>query len=401
MTPVVRLLPPAWWAAAGGDDASWTVFLAIPEDLGSLATSAIGLGVDHPAPGVSRVRGSQGDLERLAEELARRGWQGATDLHRAVFPHTRWVLKTQTLDTSRPLVMGILNLTSDSFSGDGVGTDATAAARRAEALRAAGATIIDVGAETARADRPVLDASFEADVVATAVGLLVREGHLVSVDTYKGPVAGAALAAGAEIVNDISGLQAGTGAARAASAAGAGYVLNFSYAVPKRRPDSPPVYTDAVAETIAWMFDRVRALQSEGLALERLVIDPGIAFGKSHDEDLQVLRRLGEFRSLGVPILLAHSRKNYIGSVTGRPPGERDLETHASTVLGYVQGARLFRVHDVAGTVRALTMAEAIVAGSPGDWAPGNASWPWAAAATAAHMTREAPTAPPPPGQRW
>jgi dihydropteroate synthase len=297
--------------------------------------------------------------------------------------------------------MGILNLTEDSFSGDGVGTDGTAALRRAEALREAGADLIDVGAESARADRPVLDEGGEARTVAGAVAALVREGHVVSSDTYKPAVARAALESGAEAVNDISGLTLGPGAAQEARRAGAGYVLNYSYSVPKRRPDTPPLYSDVMTETVGWMEGRLAELRAAGLPRESVVIDPGIAFGKSHDEDLQVLRRIGELRTFGQPVLLAHSRKNFIGSVTGRAPTERDLETHIASVLAFEQGVRIFRVHDVAGTRRALRMAEAVVEHRAGDFGPDGESWPWRAGASAAHMTTASPDKEAPSGQRW
>jgi dihydropteroate synthase len=214
-------------------------------------------------------------------------------------------------------------------------------------------------------------------------------------------VARAALAAGAELVNDISGLTLGAGAAVEAAAAGAGYVLNYSYSVPKRRPDAPPVYGDVVVETVAWMERRLEELRAAGLARAQVAIDPGIAFGKSHDEDLQVIRRIGELGTFGLPVLLAHSRKNFIGSVGGLPPAERDLETHVVSALAFAQGVRIFRVHDVAGARRALAMAEAVAARGPGAFAPGDGSWPWRAGASAAHMTRAEPAVPPPPGQRW
>lgn len=297
--------------------------------------------------------------------------------------------------------MGILNLTDDSFSGDGVGRDITAALRRAADLRDAGADIIDTGAESARADRPTLDESDEAALAREAVAALAREGHLVSIDTYKPAVARAALESGAGLVNDISGLTLGTGAAAEAAAAGAGYVLNYSYSVPKHRPPSPPVYTDVVTDTVAWMFDRVAQLRALGLAADHVAIDPGIAFGKSHDEDLQAIRRIGELTSLGLPVLLAQSRKNFIGSVTGRPPADRDLETHIASSLAFEQGARIFRVHDPAGARRALDFAAALSLAPAVTYAPDAESWPWRAGASAAHMTRGEPDKPAPGGQRW
>jgi dihydropteroate synthase len=161
------------------------------------------------------------------------------------------------------------------------------------------------------------------------------------------------------------------------------------------------VYADVVAETVAWMAERLAVLRAAGVAGEHVAIDPGIAFGKSHDEDIQVLRRLGELRTLGQPILLAHSRKNYIGSINGQVPAERDLETHVSSALAYEQGARIFRVHDPAGARRALAITAAIVDAGAGAFAPDGASWPWRAGASAAHMTKAEPDKAAPKGQRW
>jgi dihydropteroate synthase len=178
-------------------------------------------------------------------------------------------------------------------------------------------------------------------------------------------------------------------------------VLNYSYSVPKRRPDVPPLYADVVAETLAWMDVKLGELRTAGLRDNQVGVDPGIAFGKSHDEDLQVLRRLAEFTTPGLPLLLAHSRKNFIGSVNGSTPKERDLETHTVSALAFAQGARIFRVHDVAGARRALEVAAAVTAAAPGAFAPGDGTWPWAAGAAASHTTRADAEGAAPAGQRW
>jgi len=366
-----------------------------------VATSAIGLGIDLSDARVARVAASRLELEELLSVLERLGSAHHVRLRGFLEPVAGWRLRTRTFELNRPIVMGILNLTDDSFSGDGVGRDIASAVARAEALRAAGADIIDAGAESARADRPVLDAAEESGLVRAAVAALVREGHTVSSDTYKPAVARAALEAGAELVNDISGLTQGVGAAREAAEAGAGYVLNYSYSVPKRRPDTPPDYEDVVTETVAWFEARLAELAAAGLPREAIAVDPGIAFGKSHDEDIQVLRRVGEMGTFGQPILLAHSRKNFIGSVNGRPPVERDLETHVASAIAYGQGVRIFRVHDPNGARRALEIASAISGSSGDDYAPDATSWPWRAGASAAHMTKADPDKEAPAGQRW
>ncbi len=396
----LRVVPPAPWQQAADTEAPHLAFFD-GEDLPlTLATSTLGLGLEHRDEGVL-VRLSRADLARLAAELDQRSSELGPAIRRYLEPIGRWKLRTRSLDTVGPLLMGIVNLTDDSFSGDGVGDDVVAAVKRADALREAGATIIDVGAESARADRPTREPDEEAQLLSRAVAALTAEGQIVSADTYKPVVAEAALAAGAEIVNDISGLTLGSGAAEAAAKAGAGYVLNYSYSEPKQRPPSPPKYLDIVAETNEWFATRLTMLASAGLTREAIVLDPGIAFGKSHDEDLQVMRRIGEFTVHGQPLLLAHSRKNYIGSVTGAPPSDRDLETHLTTVTAYEQGARIFRVHDVAGARRALELAEALFAAKAGAFAPDGESWPWRAGAGASHMTRGEPDKAAPSGQRW
>ena len=396
--PLLRVVPPPAGAAQPAQ-VHTAIFGADLERLG-LATTATGLGIRREG-GRASVVATRDQLGALADELERRGSTLAAPLHRYLEPVTAWTLRTRTLPLDRPIVLGIVNLTDDSFSGDGVGHDTGAALAAAERLRGDGADVVDVGAETARASRPVLEADTEARLMGQAVGALVREGHLVSADTYKPEVAQAALDSGAEIVNDISGLTVGLGAAGAAVRAGAGYVLNYSYSVPKRRPESPPQYADVVAETVAWMAERLSRLEAAGAEREHVAIDPGIAFGKSHDEDIQVLRRLSELTTPGQPLLLAHSRKNFIGSVSGLAPDDRDLETHVTAALAFAQGARIFRVHDVAGARRALAIAEAVVATSAGAFAPDGESWPWRAGAQAADAVSREALAPPPPGQRW
>ena len=401
MKPSLRILPPG--AAQFAADPGAPAIAMFAGDRGALqvATSAIGLGIDLRADGESRIVASNSDLKALLEPLRELAPALAARLEHYLQPVMAWRLRTRSLVLNRPVTMGILNLTEDSFSGDGVGTTIGAALVRAEELRASGADIIDVGAESARADRPVLEEAAEAELVAKTVRSLAAEGHVVSTDTYKPLVAVAAVQSGAELVNDISGLTIGTGAAQAAAEAGAGYVLNYSYSVPKRRPDEPPEYTDIVNETVGWMEERLDRLEVHGLARETIAIDPGIAFGKSHDEDMQVLRRCGELRTFGQPLLLAHSRKNFIGSLTGKPPAGRDLETHVASALAYEQGFRIFRVHDPAGARRALALAAAISSGQPGDFGPDETSWPWRAGASASHMTLQAPDKSAPAGQRW
>lgn len=283
---------------------------------------------------------------------------------------------------ARTYVMAILNLTDDSFSGDGTGADLDAAIRHAVQAEADGADIVDIGAESARADVPVRDEAEEAAFVAHAIGRIAREVSLViSSDTYKGRVAAAAVEAGAHIINDIGGFMYGHATADVAAATGAALVINYTYERPKIRPAEPPRYDDLIGAHLAFLRDRMAIASRAGVPPGRLIIDPGIAFGKSHDEDLEVLRRLREFTALGAPVLVAASRKHFIGSVTGLPPDERDEATAAVTALNIAAGADIVRVHDVRTAVRAVRIADAIVRGRIGDFAPTAESWPWSAAA--------------------
>ncbi|HYM15126.1 MAG TPA: dihydropteroate synthase [Dehalococcoidia bacterium] len=278
----------------------------------------------------------------------------------------------------RTYVMAILNLTDDSFSGDGTGADLDAAVRRAAAAAAEGADIIDVGAESARADVPVREPDEEAQLVGEAVRRIAAEVDLtVSADTYKRPVAEAALQAGARIINDIGGFMYDTGTAEAAARYGAALVINYTYERPKVRPAAPPRYDDLIAAHLEFLRSRTATARECGVAAESIILDPGIAFGKSHDEDLEVLRRLGDFRALGLPLLVAASRKHFMGSVTALPPDQRDEATAAVTALNIAYGADIVRVHDVRTTVRAARIADAIVRGHPGDFAATPESWPW------------------------
>jgi dihydropteroate synthase len=279
-------------------------------------------------------------------------------------------------------VMAIVNLTTDSFSGDGVGGDVDAAIRRAAQAQADGADIVDLGAESARADVPVRDSVEEAALMHEAVRRIAAETDMViSADTYKEAVAEAALQAGAHIINDIGGFMYDTGTAEATARHGAALVVNYTFERPKIRPSEPPRYDDLIGAHISFLRERVDMATRCGVGSEHIIVDPGVAFGKSHDEDLEVLRRLSEFTELGYPVLVAASRKHFIGSVTGLAAEDRDAATAAVTALSIAAGADIVRVHEVAANVQAARMADAIVRGRPGDLAATAESWPWAAGA--------------------
>jgi dihydropteroate synthase len=273
--------------------------------------------------------------------------------------------------------MGIINITADSFTGDGVLGSTEQAVERARRFAADGAHIIDVGGESARADVPVVDVRDEIRRVVPVIEAIVRETGLpVSIDTYKPPVAEAAVDAGASIINDIGGFKLGLGTAEVAARTGAALVLNHTYERPKVRPASPPLYPDLIDAVYAFLRTRLEMARNAGVPEDRLIVDPGIAFGKSHDEDLTVIRRLRELETLRRPILVAPSRKHFIGSVLGAPVENRMPGTAAVIALAIANGADIVRVHDVAAMAQVARMADAISRRGAGDFAATVETWP-------------------------
>ncbi|WP_051324882.1 dihydropteroate synthase [Candidatus Solirubrobacter pratensis] len=264
----------------------------------------------------------------------------------------------------RPLLMGILNASPDSFS-DGVEATLAERAARGRALLAAGADILDIGGESARGDRPAVPAAEEIARVAGLVGALAGEGALISVDTYKPEVAEAAIAAGAAIVNDVSGLRDPELAAVCART-GAALVLMHTRVAPKGTLLDPGAYDDVVGDVVEFLRARIRAALEAGVAPEQLILDPGPDFAKTPAQTVAVLRRLDGLRALGRPLLLAVSRKDFLGAIVGRRPGERDAATLAAVGFAADAGAEIVRVHDVAGAadflaVRAVLRGERVL----------------------------------------
>lgn len=266
----------------------------------------------------------------------------------------------------RPWLMGIVNASPDSFSDGGAYPDLDARVARAAALLDAGADIIDVGGESGITLRPAVAAAEEIERVVPLVQRLVGElGATVSVDTYKPPVAEAAIAAGAVIVNDVSGLRDPELAAVCART-GAALVLMHTRAAPKQRLQDPDLYDDVVADVLAFLGERMQAALDQGVREEQLILDPGPDFAKTPAQTIALLARLEELHALGRPLLLAASRKDFVGALTGRAPGERLAGTLAAIGHGVDAGAHILRVHDVAATadflaVRAALRGEAAV----------------------------------------
>jgi dihydropteroate synthase len=262
------------------------------------------------------------------------------------------------LSLSRPLVMGIVNLTPDSFSGDGVGSDAERAIEHARAQIAAGADILDLGAESTRPGAAPVAADEEMARLLPVLRGLRDVGVPLSIDTMKTEVMRAALAEGADMINDIAALQS-SGALEVVAGSGAAVCLMHMQGEPRTMQASPH-YGDVVAEVMAFLGGRAAACLDAGIAHERVVIDPGFGFGKSLDHNLALLRRLGTFRDLGFPVLAGLSRKSMLGAMTGRPVTDRTAASVAAALLAAERGAAILRVHDVAATRDALAVLDAL-----------------------------------------
>ncbi|MBN1140739.1 MAG: dihydropteroate synthase [Deltaproteobacteria bacterium] len=256
--------------------------------------------------------------------------------------------KQTSLDLGRPCIMGILNVTPDSFYDGGRFRSIDGAVARARQMAAEGADIIDLGGESTRPGAPAVTAAEELERVLPVLARLREELKIpLSIDTWKSEVAREALAAGAAFVNDISGLQFDPELAGVVSETGAGLFLMHTRGTP-RDMQTNTRYGDVVAEVRAFLGAQAAKAEAAGIPRRRLAIDPGIGFAKDLAGNLELLGRLGEFQSLGLPILVGTSRKSFIGAILERPdPGERLYGTLATVALGVAAGAKIFRVHDV------------------------------------------------------
>ncbi len=260
----------------------------------------------------------------------------------------------------RPWLMGIVNASPDSFSDAGAYPDLDARVALARRQLAAGADIIDVGGESGITLRPPVAAREEIERVVPLVRRLVDElGATVSVDTYKPPVAEAAIAAGAAIVNDVSGLR-DPALADVCARTGAALVLMHTRAAPKERLQDPARYDDVTADVLAFLAERMEVARGRGVAREQLVLDAGPDFAKTPAQTIELLGRLERLHELGRPLLLAVSRKDFVGALTGRAPGERLAGTLAAIGHGVDAGAQILRVHDVAAVADFLCVRAAL-----------------------------------------
>lgn len=254
--------------------------------------------------------------------------------------------------------MGIVNMTDDSFSGDGVAADVPRAVAQALRLVEEGADILDIGGESSRPGAEPVPAAAELARVLPVIEALRGCGVPLSVDTAKPEVMREALAAGADMINDIDALRS-PGALKAVAASDAAICLMHMQGEP-RTMQADPRYGDVMDEVMAFLAARVAACEAAGIARERIVIDPGFGFGKTLAHNLALLRQLGRFAELDLPLLAGMSRKSMLGLITGRPVTERLHASVAAALLAAERGAAILRVHDVAATRDALAVLAAL-----------------------------------------
>ncbi|MEZ5811326.1 MAG: dihydropteroate synthase [Rhizobiaceae bacterium] len=256
----------------------------------------------------------------------------------------------------RGLVMGVLNVTPDSFSDGGRFASLQAALAQAERMAGEGADIIDVGGESTRPGGAAVTAAEEqARILPVIEQIATRLGTAISVDTYRAETAGLALEAGAHIVNDVWGLQRDGAIADLAATTGAGLVIMHTGRERRKLPD-------VIDDQFSFLDRSVAIARKAGVADEQIMLDPGFGFAKDVDENLALMARFEELHALGFPLLVGTSRKRFVGAVTGRDGDDRDLGTAATSAILRLKGAAIVRVHDVATNIDAVRMADAVLA---------------------------------------
>ncbi len=264
------------------------------------------------------------------------------------------------LTLDRPRLMGVINVTPDSFSDGGQFLDVTAAVDQGRRLRDAGADILDVGGESTRPGADPVSVESELDRVLPVVDALASDGCLVSIDTRRANVMRQAIDAGARIVNDVTALTGDSDSAAVCAAGDVDVVLMHMQGTPQTMQENP-VYADAASEVRSYLAERIMAANAAGIATSRMAVDPGIGFGKTLEHNLRILDCLDQFVGLNVPILLGVSRKSFIAKIDREgPAAERVAGSVAAAIAGWVRGVRMFRVHDVAETRQALAVWRAI-----------------------------------------
>ncbi len=281
-----------------------------------------------------------------------------SELHNPRASH--WQLRTRQIEfPRRPLVMGIVNVTPDSFSDGGKFFDLGTAIEHALRLAEEGADLLDIGGESTRPNAGVIAAEEELRRVLPVLSAVVEQVKIpVSIDTSKSAIARVAVDAGAEIINDVTGLTADPQMTDVAVQSGAGVCAMHMQGTPQTMQDNP-TYTDVVAEVRNYLRQRRDALLATGIPRERICLDPGIGFGKTHDHNITLMRHCRELHALGCPILVGHSRKGFLGKLIGDKKADRTNANIGASLSLAVQGVQIIRVHDVRAVREALATFEA------------------------------------------
>ena len=337
-------------AASANGGQAWTRAAAGTTD------AVLGIPADRVEPFLGAIAASGGP-DALGESI------GATI---AAWQRTAFVLRCgrRALELGRrTLVMGIVNVTPDSFSDGGQFLDPSAAIGHGRRLADEGADLLDIGGESTRPGAQAVDAPAECARVLPVVAALARDvGVPISIDTSKADVAQRALDAGATLLNDVTALRGDPAMARVAADSGAPLILMHMRGTPRTMQRNPH-YDDLLGEVAAFLRRSMAVAVRAGVREEQIIVDPGIGFGKTVEHNLEILRRLAELRSLGRPILLGTSRKSLIGAVLEVPSHERVLGTAATVACGIANGAHVVRVHDVAAMRQVARMTDAVVKG--------------------------------------
>jgi len=363
-------------AAAQGTEAAALLLSglspAMQELLVAYAGGKLGLDVLTTADG-ALISGSRARLQALA-----RPWGGPPELAEVAYQvgmalptelPALWTTARGSLDLDRPVMVGILNVTPDSFSDGGALPTVDAALARAEAMLGEGVGMLDVGGESTRPGRSgTVDAAEEIARVVPVISAIVRRWPeaLVSVDTFKAETARAAMDVGAAVVNDVSGFRLDAGLPAVVAASGAGVVLMHSRGDRSdvAAPSQADYGDDLLGAVIRELRESVQRAEGAGIGVDRIVLDPGFGFSKTAEQNILLADQLGALRALGRPLLVGPSRKRFLGAMTGRDVSDRDRATAALCALAYARGARLFRIHDPAAVRDALAVAHALGAHS-------------------------------------
>jgi len=323
---------------------------------GPLAFAAIEAVARNPSGGAAAIRFPVG---MLAEFGRGRGTSDelTAEIERIAAPRAPWA----GLPLDRPVIMGILNVTPDSFSDDGAFFDPRRAIDHGHAMFEAGANIVDVGGESTRPGAEPIAPDEELRRVVPVIEALAGTGRLLSIDTRRAAVMRAALCAGARIVNDVTALAGDPESMQVASETGAAVVLMHMAGEPRTMQDSP-AYDDVALDVLDYLEARIAACAAAGIPRERLLVDPGIGFGKRAEHNVALLRRIALFHATGCGILLGVSRKAFIGKLSrNEAPPQRLSGSIAAALWAADRGVQAFRVHDVAETRQAFSMRQAIL----------------------------------------